>query len=236
MQFADNDFSPYVLTQPAEGTLPLMCDSPHSGVTYPRDFKSRLPASVLRSGEDTYVDELWSSLPAFGATLLAANFPRSYIDPNRAETDIDPDILAEPWPTTLKPTEKSAIGHGLIWQQTRGQDIYDDKMFVADVENRIRKYYRPYHEALATQTAAMYEEFGGLWHLNLHSMPSDAYEALGIKNGKVLADFVLGDRDGTTCEPGFIQAMENFCWTRATVLLEMTPIRGSPDRSNGSAQ
>lgn len=226
MQFVDHDFPPYVLRHPAGEVLPLLCDSPHSGVMYPSDFDSCLPASVLRSGGDTHVDELWSTLPSVGATLLTANFPRTYIDPNRDESDIDPDILLEPWPTRLAPTEKSALGHGLIWRQTRGQDIYDRKMFVAEIESRIRKFHRPYHAALAEQAEALYERFGSLWHLNLHSMPSDAYEALGLSNDNVLADFVLGDRDGTTCEPEFIEAMQEFLLGRGYSVACNDPYKG----------
>src|SRR6185295_16618724 len=39
--------------------------------------------------------------------------------------------------------------------------------------------------------------------LNLHSMPADSYEGLQIQSDHPLADFVLGDRDGTTAAPGF---------------------------------
>ena len=39
-------------------------------------------------------------------------------------------------------------------------------------------------------------DFDAVWHLNLHSMLNDAYAPL--------ADFVLGDRDGTTCAPEFV--------------------------------
>src|SRR3546814_2900549 len=95
MRFAESEFDPYVLSLPTCSAIPLVCDSPHSGVIYPADFQSCLPVSVLRSGEDTYVDELWQALPSVGGSLLAANFPRTYIDPNREESDIDPTILAE---------------------------------------------------------------------------------------------------------------------------------------------
>ena len=36
--------------------------------------------------------------PRYGAYLLTAEFPRSYIDPNRSPDDIDVDMLAGPWP------------------------------------------------------------------------------------------------------------------------------------------
>jgi N-formylglutamate amidohydrolase len=205
MKFADSEFDPYVLTLPTRSAIPLVCDSPHSGVIYPADFQASLPTSILRSGEDTYVEELWQAIPRVGGTLLAANFPRTYIDPNRELDDIDPNILAEPWTSELHPSEKSRLGHGLLWHMAKKQPIYDRKLWVSEVENRIGSYYEPYHQALGEQIEAAHERFGVVWHLNLHSMPSDSYEVLEIESDKPLADFVLGDRDGTTCDPSFTQ-------------------------------
>lgn len=226
MKFADEDFEPYVLSMPTSTAIPLVCDSPHSGVIYPADFLSCLPASVLRSGEDTYVEELWRALPSVGATLLAANFPRTYIDPNREIDDIDPNILAEPWTSELHPTEKSRLGHGLIWSRARKQDIYDRKLWVAEVENRIGTYHQPYHAALSQQIESAYKHFGGVWHLNLHSMPSDSYEVLEIDTDKPLADFVLGDRDGTTCDPTLTGIIEDFLLERGYTVARNDPFKG----------
>ncbi|UYO94067.1 N-formylglutamate amidohydrolase [Pollutimonas sp. M17] len=226
MRFADTEFDPYTLTPPASSAIPLVCDSPHSGVVYPSDFQSCLPVSVLRSGEDTYVEELWQAIPSVGGTLLAANFPRTYIDPNREEDDIDPNILAEPWTTELHPTEKSRLGHGLIWSKARDQPVYDRKLWVAEVENRIATYHQPYHQALQREIDAAHERFGVVWHLNLHSMPSDSYEVLEIDTDKPLADFVLGDRDGTTCDPTLIGIIEDFLLQRGYTVARNDPFKG----------
>ena len=226
MKFADEEFEPYVLSTPTSTAIPLVCDSPHSGVIYPADFLSCLPASILRSGEDTYVEELWEALPSVGAVLLAANFPRTYIDPNREVDDIDPNILAEPWTTELHPTEKSRLGHGLIWSMARKQAMYDRKLWVAEVENRIGTYHQPYHAALNQQIEAAYEHFGGVWHLNLHSMPSDSYEILEIDTDKSLADFVLGDRDGTTCDPTLTGIIEDFLLECGYTVARNDPFKG----------
>jgi N-formylglutamate deformylase len=48
-----------------------------------------------------------------------------------------------------------------------------------------------------------YEHFGGVWHLNVHSMPAVSGRISEEGPGKARADFVLGDRDGSTCEPEF---------------------------------
>ncbi len=189
--------------------LPLVCDSPHSGTTYPDDFRSALPLQRLRQGEDTDIDALWSAAPALGASLIAAQFPRSYIDPNRALEDLDPELMDGPWPTPLQPGEKSRLGYGLIWRKLDPQTLmYDRRLSVSEVQQRIARYWQPYRKALQHEIDAAVATFGGVWHLNLHSMPNTAYARLGLKPVRPLADFVLGDRDGTTCEPGLIEVVE----------------------------
>lgn len=227
MHFTESAFEPYVLSFPTISAIPLVCDSPHSGVIYPANFDVSVPISILRSGEDTFVDELWASIPDVGGTLLAANFPRTYIDPNRDVTDIDPAMLAEPWPTRLSPTEKStASGCGLIWRTVQDHPIYNRKLWVAEVDDRIGSYYQPYHNALNEQIEAAVASFGCVWHLNLHSMPSATYEMLGIVPDEPLADFVLGDRDGTTCDPTLIGIIEDFLRKAGHSVARNEPYKG----------
>ena len=108
-----------VLDDPAAGgaaETPLVLDSPHSGTAYPADFDFAAPFELLRRTEDAFVDELFADAPRHGAPLLAALFPRSYIDPNRSLEDIDPELLTESWPEPIRPGEKARLGHGLIWR------------------------------------------------------------------------------------------------------------------------
>ncbi|MGN1056989.1 MAG: N-formylglutamate amidohydrolase [Comamonas sp.] len=198
-----------VLVHPPQGqVLPLVCDSPHSGTAYPADFGVAVPLALLRRGEDSLVQQLWESFPQHGATLLEATFPRTYIDPNREEGDINPAMLDGEWPEPLTPSVKTQQGLGLIWEKINqsGQStpIYARKLSVAEVQQRIERYWRPYHAELAKAIRWSVERFGCVWHMNLHSMPSDVYARLGQPD-KHLADFVLGDRDGTTCDPAFIR-------------------------------
>lgn len=227
MRFSETAFEPFQLSRPTIAPIPLICDSPHSGVIYPADFQSCLPVSLLRSGEDTWVNELWRAIPSVGGTLLAANFPRSYIDLNRALDDIDPDMLAEPWPHgELHPTEKSRLGIGLLWQVARGHPVYDRKLWVAEVENRIGTYYEPYQAQLTSLADQAHSRFGCVWHLNLHSMPSNSYAELEIDNVQPLADFVLGDRDGTTCDPTLVGIIEDFLRERGYSVTRNDPFKG----------
>lgn len=199
-------FPPFTLRLPEGEPVPLVCDSPHSGTQYPDDFGYAVPFDLLRGGEDTDVHVLWQALPSVGATLLAAEFPRAYIDPNRDIEDIDANLLAGPWPTPLQPSEKTRLGIGLIWRdaEKNGKSpIYARKLPVAEVQQRIATYHAPYHAAMREQIEAAYARFGAVWHLNLHSMPADSYEGLQIQSDHPLADFVLGDRDGSTAAPEF---------------------------------
>jgi N-formylglutamate deformylase len=199
-------FPPFTLSLPEGEPVPLVCDSPHSGVLYPDDFGHVVPFEQLRGAEDTDVHVLWQALPSVGATLLAANFPRAYIDPNRDIDDIDPAMLAGPWPTPLHPGEKTRLGIGLIWRDAGKNGkwpIYARQLPVAEVQQRIAAYHAPYHAAMREQIEAAHARFGAVWHLNLHSMPADSYEGLQIQSDHPLADFVLGDRDGTTAAPDF---------------------------------
>lgn len=193
---------------PAGAPCALVVDSPHSGNCYPADFGSCLPVERLRQGEDTAVDALWQAAPEVGATLIRAHFPRVYIDVNRELADLDPAMLDASWPQPLTPGVKTRLGKGLIWSSMdAATPIYARKLTVAEVRRRIETCYVPYHALLNAAVDERHRQFGAVWHLNLHSMPGDAYARLGITEHPPLADFVLGDRDGSTCEPAFIDVV-----------------------------
>jgi len=183
---------------PEGAEVPLVFDSPHSGSHYPDDFGFICPLDILRTAEDTYVDELYAAAPRFGATLIGAVFPRSYLDPNRGVDDLDTALIEGPWPADLKPSHRTRSGLGLVRRVARtGTPIYDRRLSVAEILTRIEQYHTPYHSVLEAACTRVHRQFGAVWHVNCHSMPS---QRSGEKGGHC-ADFVLGDRDGTTCEP-----------------------------------
>ena len=188
---------------PQATELPLVFDSPHSGCDYPEDFQFCCPLDVLRMAEDTYVDELYSAAPALGATLIGAVFPRSYLDPNRAIDDLDSALIDGTWPSPLAPSHKTRSGLGLVRRVARpGIPIYNRKLGVHEILARLDRYHTPYHHVLDEACQRAHRKFGVVWHVNCHSMPSQRSGKNG-KRGGHCADFVLGDRDGTTCEPEF---------------------------------
>ncbi|MGE4370016.1 MAG: N-formylglutamate amidohydrolase [Burkholderiaceae bacterium] len=225
MKFADTDFAPYDLTLPRAQPIPFVCDSPHSGSVYPADFRSVLPLTKLRWAEDTLVDALWSGVPDAGGTLLAANFPRTYIDLNREPDDLDPTLLAEPWAEPLSPSERCRQGCGLIWSRIRGEPVYDHKLWAAEVLDRIERYYKPYYQVLADRMQALESQFGVVWHINVHSMPSDTGVLLG-RGAAPLADVVLGDLHGKSCDPTFTGIVEDYLRDRGYTVARNDPFAG----------
>lgn len=195
---------PVLVLPPAVPAIALVCDSPHSGTDYPADYDYTVDAAELRKLEDTHVQWLWDAVPRVGGTLVHATFPRSYIDPNRHEHDIDVAMLADTWPGGAAPAARTlALGNGLVSSLTPArQPIYARRLQAREIAHRIEHYWRPYRHALsqALETAAPQ---GPRWHLNLHSMPSNAYERLGRVAPGPLADVVLGDLNGQSCSAAF---------------------------------
>jgi len=193
----------FIRHDPAGPAVALVLDSPHSGTRYPADFDHLPPRFVVRKAEDTHVEALFASAPAAGATLIEALFPRAYIDPNRHLADLDPAVIDEPWPGPLAPSRKTELGIGLVWRLAQGaQPMYARPLSIAEVERRIALCYEPYHAAVAGALDERHARFGAVWHLNCHSMPAVG-DAMSEDPGRKRADFVLGDRDGTTCEREF---------------------------------
>jgi N-formylglutamate amidohydrolase len=186
--------------------VPLVLDSPHSGREFPADFDAAVTEAELREAEDCYVDELYAGARELGAPLLAAAFPRTYVDPNRHAGDVDLELIDGEWPWEYRPSGKAGIGKALIWRTLEdGRPIYLKRLSVEKVRSRIERFHVPYHEKLKEHLDAAHRRFGRVLHINCHSMRSVAGRQSTEGEGSVRADFVLGDRDGTTCDPRFTE-------------------------------
>ena len=227
---------------------PLVLDSPHSGFVMPDDFGSVRTAAELRDGEDCFIDELYLPATARGVPLLAAQFPRTYLDVNRHAGDIDLDLLAEPWPdepVPHTPSGKARIGKALLWRTLDdGRPLYGRKLGVAEVQQRIDRCHRPYHAQLQALLDAAHARFGVVWHLNCHSMNAVSSTMAEGGAGIPRADFVLGDRDGTTCAPEFTAFVRDFLIGLGYEVKVNDPFKGvelvrafaDPDRGRHSLQ
>ncbi len=191
--------------EPDGAAVPAIFDSPHSGLLAPADFAPVLSLQKLFGTADAYVDELFGTAPAHGAVLIAATFPRCYIDANRSLEQLDPSMIDGPWPGPTVDDAKIRRGVGLVWASLpSGDAIYDAPLPRAAIERRIERCWRPYHAALERALDQTHARFGAVWHVNCHSMRSHgtARDEDGARQAR--PDMVLGDRDGTTCDAVFL--------------------------------
>ena len=183
----------------------LVLDSPHSGRWFPADMGAVVSEAALRDGEDCFIDDLWLPATQRGVPLLAAQFARTDIDPNRHAGDIDLGLVeGGAWPDAWQPSGKARIGKALVWRTLDdGRAIYGRKLGVDELRGRIARCHRPYHAALRGLLDAAHQRHGVVYHLNCHSMnPVSGVMGEGGA-GRPRADIVLGDRDGSTCAPEF---------------------------------
>lgn len=194
--------------QPTGPTSPVVADSPHSGRVYPPDFVTCVDKASLQQLEDGFVDQLIGGLTATGATVVLAQFPRAYIDPNRAEHDLDPTLIDGPWLKPLLPSTKTELGVGLIFRRTLdGRNLYSGKLTPQAIRHRLDTCYLPYHAHLKRSLDAVYAEHGQVIHLNCHSMPSlDGPTSANAANKR--PDFCLGNRHGTTASETLMDQIE----------------------------
>lgn len=195
---------PVLVRSPASRkVLPAVYDSPHSGRNYPLDFLPVISVEQLRGYEDRLVDDLVRDAPDAGIVLIAAAFPRAYVDPNRAIDDLDAQVVGDDWSEQLKPTAYSELGLGLVFRTgLDSQPIYERPLGRASVMKRIENYWRPYHEALESALSQAQKRWGAVWHIAWHSM-RPLGDAQSPDPGATRPDFVVSDRDGESAEPEF---------------------------------
>lgn len=181
---------------------PFVFNAPHSGATYTRDLirDTQLSRQSIRRSEDTFVDLLFGSVSELGAPLLKANFPRAYVDLNRAANELDPDMFSGPleMPVALE-SPRVAGGLGVIARVVGDrQEIYGRRLPPVEAMRRLEALYHPYHAALSRLIEETVEAFGTCVLVDCHSMPSGAVKALA-PHTDMRPDVIIGDRFGTSC-------------------------------------
>ena len=223
------DFSPtqaFTISSAAEQRVPFVFNSPHSGRRYPERFigLTRLDPHSIRRSEDCYVDELFACVVALGAPLLAAHFPRAYLDVNREPWELDPRMFLDPLPpyaNTRSP--RVAGGLGTIPRLVgEGAEIYAHRLPVAEAMDRVELIYAPYHAALKNLLGLTRKTFGYAVLVDCHSMPA------GIRLGDsgVRPDFIVGDRFGSSASRALSQAAIQLLSDRGFTVAHNRPYAG----------
>lgn len=187
--------------QAAVGATPLLLTSPHSGAYYPESFirASRLDGHQIRQSEDMFVDVLLADAPRVGVGVLSANYPRAYVDLNRAPYELEQALFEDALPAHIdRHSMRAAVGLGTVPRLVaENMPIYDGKLRFAEAEQRIDTVYTPFHTKLDKVLTDLHAQCGYAVLLDTHSMPSQATR-LSPEGRRI--DFVLGDRHGRSCD------------------------------------
>ncbi len=176
--------------------FPVLLAVPHAGREYPEEIfqQSRLSAASLVRLEDRYADLLVKDAKASGVPTIIASRARAWIDLNRCEGDLDPDMVkgVENWGRKRQLAQKARGGLGLVPRRLSGEgDIWNGPLAAADIYARLSGYHEPYHSKIASTLADIRAKFGVALLLDIHSMPP-----LSPWGQNRPVQFVVGDRFG----------------------------------------
>ncbi|MBL8837528.1 MAG: N-formylglutamate deformylase [Alphaproteobacteria bacterium] len=188
------------------GDSPVLISVPHAGTYLPPEIAARLTEDG-RAVPDTdwHVHHLYEPAKRFGAGLLIANYSRFVVDLNR-------DPAGKPlYPgadnTEVVPT--ATFASQPVWQ--------DDKAPTEDeVARRIERYWRPYHNRLASELERLKRRFGVAVLWDGHSIASEVPRFFAGR----LPDLNLGTAKGTSCAEDLaagvtsLFAASDFSWVR----------------------
>jgi N-formylglutamate deformylase len=188
---------PFERIDPRGPETPVIVEIPHAGLESAPPFLEPLaaPARSIARDADLYVDSLYAEAPDVGATLLVARTSRYVIDVNRAEGDVDAEVVEGA-------RADVRLHHGLVWRTTSdGEPALSRRLTVRELEERLD---------LAAIIERKRARFGIAVLLAAHSMPSidrgtrrDAVESVRSR-----ADVVPGTRGRRSSAGRFIDVVE----------------------------
>jgi N-formylglutamate amidohydrolase len=205
-----------------EANGPVVVSVPHAGRDYQGAWTARLRPTPeqLIALEDRHADALAASLTS--APVLIARMPRTYLDLNRHEAEIDPGLVDGAVASRLILSPKVRNGLGLIPRRLAGLgELWRGRLSLADVESRIATVHRPYHQQLAALLRRALDRHGVAVLLDLHSMPS-----LPDRAGSAPAPIVIGNRFGQSAAPWVTARIVSLCTRYGLNWRENTPYAG----------
>jgi len=177
----------------SQGSAPLLVSMPHIGTDIPDDIAGRMTSDArLRQDTDWYLDQLYAFAEEMGASTIGARWSRYVIDLNRP-----------PENTNLYPGMSTT---GLCPVDT----FHDEPLYVpgqqpteAEVQQRLERYWRPYHDQLSTELERLLSVHGKVVLWDAHSIASRVPRFF---EGK-LPDLNFGTADGKSCDQDMLDAV-----------------------------
>jgi len=167
------------------GSVPLLISVPHDGRNLPDDIASTM-TNVGKAIPDTdwHVAKLYEFTRDVGAAMIKADCSRYVVDVNR--------------PADNASLYDGQVATGLCPLQTfDGRDIYIGTMPI-DVESRVNRFWRPYHEKIAEVLSGFRQSHGFALLWDAHSIASQVPR---LFDGE-LPILNLGTWGGRSCDAG----------------------------------
>lgn len=177
-----------------QGDLPVILGMPHVGTWLPAGIHAQLnDRGRSLTDTDWHIDRLYDEvLP--GATVVAAEFHRYVIDPNRPPDD-----------QSLYPGQNTT---GLVpLTDFDGQPLWNSPPNPSDVANRLDTYHAPYHGALRAEIARLKDRHAHVLLWDCHSIRS---RIPFLFDGR-LPDFNIGTAGGASCAPELAHITQSGC-------------------------
>lgn len=187
----------------------------------------QLPLPILRLSEDFHVDHLISDGPEMGVPILAATFPRIFVDPNRESDELDPEMFVDGARPAGVASPRVIAGLGVIPRLSGNEkEIYGRRLPFAEAQHRLKNFYQPYHQALKRLIRDTTDRFGCCVLLDCHSMPSVGLADGAVGRHRIDVDYVLGDCFGASCADRLTAAAETFFVLRGARVRRNNPYSG----------
>ena len=212
--------------EPRAARTPVVVEVPHAGLSIDPESMATLiaPAQSIGRDADLFVDDLYADAPDVGATLLVSHVSRYVCDLNRAESDVDA--------LTVEGGAARSAPHGVIWRVTTdNRPALLRTLPYSELERRITRIYRPYHQTLSALLEQRVREFGYAILLCGHSMPSRGREG-HIDPGRDRADVVPGSRGRTTCAEPVLRLVDRLAAQFRFSVAHDEPYRGGFSTTN----
>jgi len=176
-----------------EGSLPLLISIPHLGTRIPDDIAATMTPIARRADDcDWHLDRLYGFAQELGASLLTPTYARYVIDLNRP-----------PDGANLYPGQDTT---GLLPVDTFDKEpLYREGHLPdeAEIARRRDAYWKPYHEALSAQLAALKAKHGKVLLWEAHSIRSHVPRFFAGR----LPDFNFGTSSGASAAAGLAEAL-----------------------------
>lgn len=227
----------FIHVAPRSMPLPVLIAVPHAGRAYPGEILAQMrdPGPSQLRLEDRHIDSVGVEVARVtGTGLLVAQAPRAMIDLNRADDDIDWDMIegphirgSIPQPRPAGSNARARSGLGLVPRRLPSfGEIWRQKLPREELNRRIESIHRPYHEFLAKELARIRDAWGAALLIDLHSMPPLRRQKSGAGEEECAPQVVLGDRFGASCHSGLVSRAFRYFENNGCVAVHNRPYSG----------